>query len=451
MTPRTTRRAALAAATVLAACATTTTAQAQAPAQGHAHAQAQAQNASDRDTARTATRFYVDPDSKAARQAVADFRAGDIQDGLNMARLAAQPQAAWFTEGTPEETRAAVDEYVDRARAARQVPVLVAYNIPGRDCSLYSSGGAESSAAYRAWVDAFTAGIAGRRAVVVLEPDGLAALPSDCAGDVDPTGELTEHRLADLGYAVRALKSGERTAVYLDAGNSQWKAVGDIAQRLIAAGVEQSDGFSLNVSNYLPTDETTHYGTWVSKCLWFATKGPEWARGHADWCASQYYSPAAPNDGAPGNAVSSTDRSTWHWTDDWFEQNTGDVPEEELTHFVVDTSRNGRGAWTPPAGKYTGDPETWCNPPGRGMGPRPTADTGVPLADAYLYVKTIGESDGSCTRNTGGAIDPEYGIVDPPAGAWWPEQAHELARNASPRLTFGAGALGAGGAGGRRS
>ncbi|WP_433454639.1 glycoside hydrolase family 6 protein [Streptomyces sp. CA-142005] len=89
----------------------------------------------------------------------------------------------------------------------------------------------------------------------------------------------------------------------------------------------------------------------------------------------------------------------------------GTPPADELHHFVIDTSRNGRGAWTPPQGKYNGDPETWCNAPGRGLGPRPTADTG-------------------------GTIDPEYGIVDPPAGAWWTDQAHALARNAVPRLTF---------------
>ncbi|MFI0730494.1 MULTISPECIES: glycoside hydrolase family 6 protein [Streptomyces] len=62
--------------------------------------------------------------------------------------------------------------------------------------------------------------------------------------------------------------------------------------------------------------------------------------------------------------------------------------------------------------------------------------TRVPLVDAYLWIKLPGESDGRCTRNTAGTIDPEYGIVDPPAGTWSPDQAHALARNAAPRLTF---------------
>ncbi|MFF9243845.1 glycoside hydrolase family 6 protein [Streptomyces sp. NPDC014776] len=379
-----------------------------------------------------ATKFYVDPHSKAAQQALADARNGDIENAVNMAKLASWPQAEWFTEGTPDEVRAKVGKLVHRARAVGRTPVLIAYNIPGRDCTQYSSGGAASSAAYRQWIDAFAAGIGTDKAVVVVEPDGAALLPKDCGPATDPTGELTAARIADLAYAVKTLKTKPRTAVYLDAGNVQWRPVGDMAQRLLDAGVRDGDGFALNVSNTHPTDHNARYGTWISKCMWFATeKG-----GPADSCAGQYYSAAAPNDGAPGNAVSSTDPTTWHWTDAWFDQHVGTPPTDALRHFVIDTSRNGLGAWTPPPGKYTGDPEAWCNAPGRGLGPRPTADTGVPLVDAYLWLKIPGESDGSCTRNTGGTIDPEYGIVDPPAGVWWPDQAHTLARNAAPRLTF---------------
>jgi endoglucanase len=80
-------------------------------------------------------------------------------------------------------------------------------------------------------------------------------------------------------------------------------------------------------------------------------------------------------------------------------------------HFVIDTGRNGRGA---PA--ETG-PEWWCNPPGRGIGPDPTTRTGSPLADAYLWIKPPGESDGSCN---GG----------PTSGDWWPAYALGLAERA---------------------
>jgi len=383
------------------------------------------------------SRFYVEPNSDAAKQAVTDVKTGDLRDALTMAKLASWPEATWFTSGTPSQVAQQVSALMRGARRQDSVPVLVAYDIPLRDCGQYSSGGATSDAAYRQWIAAFAGAIGQARAVVVLEPDALANLPQDCSPTTDPTGALTAARMADLRYAVSVLKAQPRTSVYLDAGNSQWHAVGDIAQRLIDADVADTQGFSLNVSNYQPTDQSDHYGTWVAKCIWFATAGPSWAIGHASWCASQYYSPAAPNDGLPGDAVSSTDPSTWHWTDDWFTQNTAGAPVAQLTHFVVDTSRNGLGAWTPPAGTSYPDSQTWCNPPGRGMGARPTADTGVPLADAYLYIKTVGQSDGSCTRGTAGPGDPVYGgAVDPAAGVWWPSQALTLAGNAVPTLRF---------------
>ncbi|MFI6150341.1 glycoside hydrolase family 6 protein [Streptomyces sp. NPDC051109] len=423
---------------VLAASALTLLLGAVAPASASASAEASPAPASH--TLPASTRFYVDPYGDAARQAVTDLLHRDFEGAESMAKLASWPEAAWFTNGTPEQVESRVRDLVRRAERTRTVPVLVAYDIPLRDCSQYSSGGARSDAEYQAWISAFARGIGRSKAVVILEPDGLANLPSDCGPGSDPTGAITTRRYADLNHAIDALERQPNSVVYLDAGNSHWRSVGDAAQRLLQAGVTRTQGFSLNVSNYLATDLSTHYGTWVSQCLWFATKGPDWAKGHPDWCASQYYSPAAPNDGQPGNAVNVDDPATWHWTDLWFRQNVGTPPAQVLTHLVVDTGRDGRGAWTPPAGKYSGDPQTWCNAPGRGIGARPTANTRVPLVDAYLWIKTVGQSDGECNRSIpGGTIDPEYGVVDPAAGVWWPEQAKSLVRNAAPALEFNTG------------
>jgi len=80
-------------------------------------------------------------------------------------------------------------------------------------------------------------------------------------------------------------------------------------------------------------------------------------------------------------------------------------------HFVVDTSRNGAGPYREAKNDY----ESWCNPPGRKLGAPPTADTSDPLADAYLWLKRPGESDGECA---GG----------PRAGVFWREMALQLAR-----------------------
>lgn len=78
-------------------------------------------------------------------------------------------------------------------------------------------------------------------------------------------------------------------------------------------------------------------------------------------------------------------------------------------HFVIDTGRNGLG--TAPNGQ-------WCNPDGRALGDRPTTRTGQALADAFLWIKAPGESDGACN----GA---------PSAGAWMPEYALGLAQRAN--------------------
>lgn len=58
--------------------------------------------------------------------------------------------------------------------------------------------------------------------------------------------------------------------------------------------------------------------------------------------------------------------------------------------FVVDTGRNGNG----PAAAGVSTP--WCNPPGRALGPKPTTRYPDPAVDALLWVKRVGESDGSC-------------------------------------------------------
>ncbi len=189
--------------------------------------------------------------------------------------------------------------------------------------------------------------------------------------------------------------------------------------------MQRTQGFFVNVSNHQPTDQNAQFGTWVSDCITAATAGAPWAAGHFDWCPSQY-DPA-------------TNYSTVNYTPDFAAGVTAALVNlmggaAATTHFVIDTSRNGQGPWTPTV-TYP-DAQVWCNPPGRGVGPRPTAATGMALADAELWIKTPGESDGSCNRGVAGSTtDPEWGgIVDPAAGDWFARQALELATLANPPL-----------------
>ena len=94
--------------------------------------------------------------------------------------MAQTPQAVWLVGGTPKDVQQKVKQVVQQAAGKGQVPVLVAYNIPGRDCSQYSAGGAPTGDAYKAWIDGFVAGLGTQKAVVLVEPDGLANLPTDC-------------------------------------------------------------------------------------------------------------------------------------------------------------------------------------------------------------------------------------------------------------------------------
>jgi len=79
-------------------------------------------------------------------------------------------------------------------------------------------------------------------------------------------------------------------------------------------------------------------------------------------------------------------------------------------HYVIDTGRNGAGP--------SDDPLYWCNPSGRALGTSPTTATAGEHADAYLWVKRPGESDGSCGRG------------EPGAGRFMNQYAIELASNA---------------------
>lgn len=91
------------------------------------------------------------------------------------------------------------------------------YNIPNRDCSGASGGGAPNHASYRQWVDQVAAGLAGRPASIVLEPDVLPLMTS-----CQSAAQQAETK-ASMAYAGKKLKAGSAQAkVYFDAGHSAW-------------------------------------------------------------------------------------------------------------------------------------------------------------------------------------------------------------------------------------
>jgi len=288
--------------------------------------------------------WVLDPESNARRTAE-QWRAARPEDAAAMDKIAGQPAAGWMGNWFPQIENA-VKTYVWARTRAGGLPVMILYNLPFRDCGGYSAGGAGSAAGYRKWIDNVAAGVGSRRAVFVLEPDGLP-LMTKCLSP-----QKQQERIGMIHYAVEKLMSLPGGAVYIDAGHSAWVKAADMAPRLKAAGIDLADGFALNVSNYQATPDLLAYGHELSALL--------------------------------GGK-----------------------------HFIIDTSRNGNG---PPP--FEGDDErAWCNPDGRALGTPPTTQTGDPLIDAFYWLKPPGESDGTCNKG-------------PAAGAWWPEKALEMARNA---------------------
>ncbi len=415
--------------------------------------------------------FVPPPNPGAVEQIAALSKSNAAREAAAITTLAAVPQAIWFSKGTPVEVQGEVSNAMVRAAQDLALRVLVASNRPYRDCAGFSAGGAQNTAAYQAWVDGFARGIGNERALVILEPDSTGMIPystsldgtadscrpmvTDGRGKMIPApGASADEAYAQIRYAAASLaKLAPHVLVYLDGTHAAWLPVGEAAYRLYRSGVLGAQGFAVNVSNFQLVTRSIRYATWISKCLRYATQGGNEAGMPAAFrrCASQPMGERA------------ADNDAWAQTEAWYVKNVT-ADSAALAHFVIDTGRSGRGPLD--TARYAEAPfaqpdavirglaaGAWCNPPGTGLGLRPSTATGVALLDAYLWIKTVGESDGSCDI-AGGArawsyerynpwgiagdsqkhFDPLWGMVDPAAGTWFPGYALELAQKAEPPL-----------------
>ncbi|MEV6205836.1 glycoside hydrolase family 6 protein [Kitasatospora sp. NPDC051914] len=315
--------------------------------------------------------FYVDPGNNAATwvgKHPADGRAAKIGSAI-ADRNTVKWFGDWDADGNPATgIGAEVGGYVGAAAAQGRLPVLVAYDIPGRDCGGASSGGAGDPAKYKAWIDEFARGIAGRPAVVVLEPDAVAQ--SSDAGCMKG-GE--QARFDMLRYAAQRLQQqGGLVQTYLDAGNATWTlgpdlddtrgiGLGRMAELLDSSGVSMTRGFAVNVSNFDSDAVSDDYGSRLAARL-------------------------------------KADRGI-------------------VSRWVVDTSRNGNGGYLTPGVPGSGH-VGFCNPAGRKLGVTSRAGSGAAgTAEYRLWIKSPGDSDGNSAQCPAGS---------PAAGVFSPELAEAL-------------------------
>ncbi len=187
----------------------------------------------------------VDPHSGAAAAAAA----ATGQDRAVLERLAAVPTAVWLVPEALDEEAVAerVEELVERADDEGRVPLIVVYGITDRDCTHRESAGGLPPGEYRDWVEAIAQ--AGSGAVAVLEPDALAT--------ADECGVLDE-RIELMREAAQILHDHDLTT-YVDAGHSDWKDPGRMAELVRGVGTDRLRGIAVNVANDQSDDAEQQY------------------------------------------------------------------------------------------------------------------------------------------------------------------------------------------------
>jgi endoglucanase len=270
-------------------------------------------------------------------------------------KIASQPSAVWLVGPAADDPKAERDiKKVERTSLeARQTNTVPLYQ-------LYAIPNRDACAAYSK--NGFTNAKEYKEWIsnilTSLKSEAIFTVEADAIAHMVREDCITKEqeslRYELINETVSLLEASDKVlGVYIDAGHSDWfKDPSEMVEPLKRAGIDKVRGISVNVSFYAPTDEIT-----------------KWSQRLVDLLG-----------GSKG--------------------------------VIIDTSRNGNGL--PP---YNSNPEVrWCNPIGRAIGNLPTTTTGQKNIDAYAWIKTVGESDGTCFGN-------------PPAGVFVPEKALELSRN----------------------
>jgi endoglucanase len=167
-------------------------------------------------------------------------------------------------------------------------------------------------------------------------------------------------RMHELRDAINVLSNDPHLVIYLDAGAADALPASRAASLLRRAGVKKIQGFYLNSTHFDWTSKEIAYGEKISRL-------------------------------------------------------TGGK------HFVINTAENGQGPVRPRHPAKQGN-EVLCDPPGRGLGPLPTADTGYRNVDAFAWIANPGVSGGECQPGA------------PPSGVFWPTLALQLVRHENFRV-----------------
>ncbi|GAB1316276.1 1,4-beta-D-glucan cellobiohydrolase cel6c [Madurella fahalii] len=282
---------------------------------------------------------------------------------------------------------------------------LVIYDLPGRDCAAKASNGELKVGELNRYKTEYIDKIVGilkehpnTAFALVIEPDSLPNLVTN--SDLQTCQDSASGYREGVAYALKQLNL-PNVVMYLDAGHGGWlgwdanlkPGAEELAKAYTSAGrPSQFRGIATNVAGWNAWDLT----------------------------------PGEFSDKSDAKYNSCQNERTYVTTFGAALRSAG-MPN----HAIVDTGRNAvqglREEWG-----------NWCNVNGAGFGVRPTADTGLELADAFVWVKPGGESDGtsdsSAVRYDSFCGKPDAFKPSPEAGQWNQAYFEMLLRNAKPQF-----------------
>lgn len=208
-----------------------------------------------------------------------------------LAQIFQHPRCHWYAPRPGNTNVYWLQDSVHRLmrRAYPKTPSIVLYNIPNRDNGHYSSGGAGSDEEYLKWIRAFAAGIMPHNnPIIIFEPDALPLAVGEW--DKSPSDQLLR-RVALFNQALPILQNGG-CHLYVDIGHPRWLSPEKAAEVLNMLDPTAFDGFSINVSNFIPTQECLEWGEKVSalvggKHFVIDTSRNGTTHNSTDWCNPQ--------------------------------------------------------------------------------------------------------------------------------------------------------------------
>lgn len=185
---------------------------------------------------------------------VDDFdRISNISDSEKIKSIFLRPRGHWICDHK-KNLSSSLRRFMNRC--ADKIPILVLYNAPNRDFGGYSAGGCKTHEQYLEFICDVVYGLNTKEALIILEPDLMPNAFSRSQHEFDDAILL-------INDSLKILKN-TNCKIYIDIGHPYWLKYDDAINILFNISNDYH-GFSLNVSNFVPTSECIAYGQIISQ------------------------------------------------------------------------------------------------------------------------------------------------------------------------------------------